>query len=276
LTQAVSLKNQIKSYILSKINHYGYDLILSSKFKKVSIHIDEPASLLFQVDPIFQSKYQQGCEVTNTPSSTSFICSKRESRFYNLLSLHRWNRSQNIPGWQVECGCWKGLSSFMLNSQLKDLNPEHDGSGFMIIDSFAGLSNPTKEDSSDVAIRPQLFGTNKFSAPAGSFSCHETEVRNSLSDFPQIEFYNGWIPEVLNTLPERTYSFVHIDLDLHDPILGGINYFLPRMESGGLLLLDDYGSLSWPGAKKAGDDGANNYNQVLTPLSTGQALLIKR
>jgi hypothetical protein len=146
----------------------------------------------------------------------------------------------------------------------------------MIVDSFAGLSEPTEEDSSEYSMSPKIFGSEKYGAPAGSFSCSETDLRHTLSEFPKIEFVKGWIPEVLHTLPDRTYSFVHIDLDLHDPILGGINYFFPRLSSGGLIILDDYGSLSWPGAKKAGDDGAASFHQALIPLSTAQALLIKK
>jgi len=45
----------------------------------------------------------------------------------------------------------------MFNHQSKRLNPAHDGSGFMIVDSFEGLSYPSQEDSSKFALNPELF-----------------------------------------------------------------------------------------------------------------------
>jgi hypothetical protein len=93
--------------------------------------------IVAQVDGVIQS-LPNGLAATGTVEAGQFICSKRQNRFYNLLSFHRW--VADVSGWQVECGCWKGLSSYMLNHQSKRLNPAHDGSGFMIIDSFEGLS----------------------------------------------------------------------------------------------------------------------------------------
>jgi hypothetical protein len=270
------MKSQIKSFVNKLVKRYGYDLVLSDTYKKLlSIKdlVDAPPSLLFQVDPIFQSGYFSGLEATSTSESGRIVCSKRQNRFYNLLSIHRW--VADISGWQVECGCWKGLSCYMLNHQSKRLNPAHDGSGFMIIDSFEGLSQPTQEDSAKFSLNPDLF-VGDFIVPAGTFDCPQDAVRRSLSEFPGIEYHQGWIPDALSSLPEKTYSFVHIDLDLHDPIRGAIDYFYPRLAKGGVIVLDDYGSLVWPGAMKAGDEGAAALGQTLIPLSTGQALIVRR
>ncbi len=229
--------------------------------------------MLFEVDPYFQSLYSQGLAKTGTGKGRQFISYKRQNRHYNLLSIHRW--AAGIPGWQVECGCWKGLSSYQLNHQLKRLNPEHDGSGFMIIDFFEGLSQPTQEDSTRYALNQELF-TAEYAHPAGFFNCSQETVRKALSEFPAIEYHQGWIPDTLSSLPEKTYSFVHIDLDLYDPIRGAIDYFFPRLAKGGVIVLDDYGSLFWPGAKQAGDEGAAAFGQTLIPLSSGQAIIIRR
>ena len=69
---------------------------------------------------------------------------------------------------------------------------------------------------------------------------------------------------------------MNIDLNLHDPIRGAIDYFYPRLAKGGVFVLDDYGSLVWPGAMKAGNDGAAAFSQTLIPLSSGQAVIVRR
>jgi hypothetical protein len=230
-------------------------------------------SLLFQVDPGFQTEYARGLAMTGTPEAGLFTGNKRQSRFYNLLALHRW--ASAVQGWQVECGCWKGLSAYLLNHQLRRLTPGHDGTGFMIVDSFEGLSAPGPEDGSRKALNPSLF-TGEASHPAGTYACPQDAVRKALAEFPGIEMYPGWIPGVLSRLPERRYAFVHVDLDLHDPIRGAIDYFYPRLEPGGVMVFDDYGSLFWPGAKKAVEEGAAAAGTVPVALSSGQAFIVRR
>ena len=270
------MKTAAKWLVQHAARRFGYQVIPVAAYARASRALglaDASPSLLFQVDPVFQSSYARGLAITGTPESGQVVCSKRQSRFYNLLSIHRW--AADIPGWQVECGCWKGLSSYLLNQQAKRLKPAHDGAGFMIVDSFEGLSQPTREDRVQRGPDPAVDG-GEYGAPAGTFCCPQDTVRNALADFPAIEYHQGWIPEILSSLPERTYSFVHIDLDLHDPIRGAIDYFFPRLEKGGVIVLDDYGSLAWPGAMKGVDDAAAALGQPLVPLSSGQALLMRR
>ena len=122
------------------------------------------------------------------------------------------------------------------------------------------------------ALNPELYA-GEYIAPAGTFDCPQEAVRRSLSEFPAIEYHQGWIPEALSSLPEKPYSFVNIDLNLHDPIRGAIDYFYPRLAKGGVFVLDDYGSLVWPGAMKAGNDRAAAFGQTLIHLSFGQAVI---
>tara|TARA_B100000674_G_scaffold490661_1_gene507068 strand:+ start:1275 stop:1550 length:276 start_codon:yes stop_codon:yes gene_type:complete len=45
-------------------------------------------------------------------------------------------------------------------------------------------------------------------------------------------------------------DFIHIDLDLHDPVKGALDFVHPLLNPGAILLIDDYVS-TWPGAMKA-------------------------
>ncbi len=53
-------------------------------------------------------------------------------------------------------------------------------------------------------------------------------------------------------LPERRFSFVHLDVDLYESTLAGLEYFYPRLIPGGVILSHDYSILA--GVKKAFED----------------------
>ena len=223
-------------------------------------------NLLYEADPVFQELYSKGMTISGTPKTR-----QRPLRFYNLVQF----LTQTLPlqGHYVECGCWKGLSSYIMCNYIKRYDPSFAGNQYFVVDSFEGLSEPTEFDKiTDLAVAGEEKETG---FPAGGFAASLEEVKGNLSDFPNIEYFKGWIPPVLDGLPEVTYKFVHIDVDIYEPIHGSIQYFYPRLVPGGLIIFDDYGSLKWPGAKKAVDEYCEANNIPLLRLATGQSVVWK-
>jgi O-methyltransferase len=67
-----------------------------------------------------------------------------------------------------------------------------------------------------------------------------------LSEFPFVHLYKGWIPSRFIEVEDRQFSFVHIDVDLYEPILDSLNFF-PKLVKGGVIVFDDYGITQFPG-----------------------------
>lgn len=102
------------------------------------------------------------------------------------------------------------------------------------------------------------------------------EVRHNLADLaPYIVYHKGWIPECFDLKAKLTFSFVHIDVDLHQPTLDALIYFYPRMSNHGIILCDDYGFETCPGAKKAFDDFFGDSGDQILHLPTGQGVVIR-
>lgn len=172
---------------------------------------------------------------------------QRRARFQSLVRLL--TETDGVDGAIAECGCYKGLSSHLMCSTLRTRDAEYRGAGYHIFDSFKGLSPPTLED--DV---PEDFARAKkieSMCVEGAFAASLAEVRRNLAEFPAIEFHAGWIPLTFQGLPERSYRFVHVDVDLYDPTIDSFEYFYPRLAPGGMIVSDDYG---WPGARQALED----------------------
>lgn len=193
-------------------------------------------------DETYDRAYYDGLVATQTWPTPL----KRRLRFYSLVQLFR----QTLPlaGLVAECGCFRGLSSFLLCTALKQAEAGFGGQGYRIFDSFQGLSEPQAEDAIEDS-RPGKEHLRQMGA--GHFTAPLEEVRSALSAFPRIEFYPGWIPEAFPDEPGARYRFVHLDVDLYQPTRDGLEYFYPRVIPGGMIVCDDYG---WPGAQRAIDE----------------------
>jgi len=217
--------------------------------------------LHYHIDRIFQDVYAAGLQRTGMPDSEY-----RRPRFYNLMQFFAF--TQNVPGAIAEAGCYKGLSTYLLAHALLREHPHFTGKDFYVLDSFEGLSEPTPEDltpSSQISPRAQ----------AHLYCASLEQVRDALSEFHQTTFIQGWIPESLTSLPDQAYRFVHVDLDLYSPILESLRYFYPRLSPGGILVVDDYGYLDFPGARMAVEEYCEENKIHPIRLTTGNAVLMR-
>lgn len=182
-------------------------------------------------------------------------------RCYFLLSAARLVREKQIPGDSAECGVRFGKGSFFLLQGLNDSSRPHH-----IFDSFAGLSDTGTEDE---------VTTGHKSWMQGDISVAEEATRQNLAGFPNCNFYKGWIPDRFPEVADRTFALVHIDVDLYQPTLDSLEFFYPRMARGGLIICDDYGFATCPGATKAFDTFFADRSEAVLPIPTGQCLVWK-
>ncbi|WP_158745327.1 TylF/MycF/NovP-related O-methyltransferase [Acidisphaera sp. L21] len=89
-----------------------------------------------------------------------------------------------------------------------------------------------------------------------------------------MSFHPSLFPQSAETCRETTYSFVHLDVDLHSSTLACLEYFYPRMVQGGIILSHDYSYLH--GVKGAFEEFLADKPEMALELSTSQAMLVKR
>ena len=137
----------------------------------------------------------------------------------------------NIDGIVAEAGVYKGGSARLIATAFAN-KPVH------LFDSFEGMLEDDEAPS----------GVHK----KGHFS--ETsleEVKNYLKDLPNCIFHKGWFPETANFLNDETFCFVHLDMDFYQSTKHGIDIFWPRLNKGGVMILDDWEWYACPGVKQA-------------------------
>jgi hypothetical protein len=98
------------------------------------------------------------------------------------------------------------------------------------------------------------------------------------SDTKACKIVKGYFPQSINEEHKKIkYSLVSLDCDLYEPMKSGLNYFYPLLQRGGMLILHDYSSLCWLGAKQAIDEFIEVTNEylILMPDKSGTAIIRK-
>jgi O-methyltransferase len=109
---------------------------------------------------------------------------------------------------------------------------------------------------------------------AGEWEGSIQDVRQNLSEYEsRLAFHAGLFPESAAGLENLTFSCVHLDLDLYDSTLAALEWFWPRMVSGGVLISHDYPFAD--GVVKAFHEFFAKRTEPFIPLSGNQCLAVK-
>ena len=222
----------------------------------------------FETDESFKSIFREGVRASGSTHDPEVV----HQRLYNTVQFLR--HTLDLDGEVAECGAFRGLSSYLFCNYIRLATPDFKGEGYHIFDSFQGLSQPAEQD---VISKHEYGAVGTHFQPAGAFQGSLETVKATLRDYPLIEYHAGWIPKSFASTAERIYKFVHLDLDLYEPIKGAVEYFYPRLVKGGVIVIDEYGIPRWPGARKAVDEFCHEHS-LITPVSltTGNGVLIKK
>jgi hypothetical protein len=215
-----------------------------------------------EIDQEFNKLYDHAQKMTQMSQTDNTL---RRLRHHTLMQVFKNVLPDINKGNIAECGCFRGLSAYQLAYYAQRNNFKNR---FIIFDSFEGLSEFQNED-----INGNANVDKEWLKKA--LSCPEDIVQENLKEFRFIEYKKGWIPNRFNDASELKFVFVHIDVDLYQPIKESLEFFYPRTISGGVIALDDYGCLTFPGARQAVDGFMKNKRDFFIYLPSGEAFIIK-
>jgi O-methyltransferase len=178
------------------------------------------------------------------------------ARIVTLIRATEYIVKNNIEGDFVECGVWKGGSvgaCVLTLNQLSENNRK-----IWLFDTFEGMNTPSEvdydingklaSDRLDVEDKETSWIWAKAQLDA---------VKNNVYSFgyptEKIDFIKGLVEETLisNEIPEKI-SLLRLDTDWYESTKIELEVLYPRLVSGGVLIIDDYGH--WNGCRKAVDE----------------------
>lgn len=165
--------------------------------------------------------------------------------------------SAGIAGDFVECGVWRGGNSIIAADIFAR---EKKNASVRLFDTFAGMTAPTEHDVDSTEGRHAGEKFEKSQRRTHNEWCYASledvkeNVRVSGVPMDRVVFVKGDVLETLKleaNLPERI-SVLRLDTDWYESTATELEVLWPRLSSGGILMVDDYGH--WGGAKKAVDE----------------------
>ena len=135
---------------------------------------------------------------------------------------------KRVPGAAAELGVYRGDFARCINTLLP-------GRTLYLFDSFSG------------------FAPGDGAEPAFQAAHENTSAEAVLARMPHpetVRLYPGYFPASLKGLEER-FCLVSLDVDFAGPTLEGLRWFWPRLNTGGYLLLHDWGNPELPGVAQA-------------------------
>ncbi|MFF2190954.1 TylF/MycF/NovP-related O-methyltransferase [Streptomyces sp. NPDC058155] len=160
----------------------------------------------------------------------------------------------NIPGDIVECGVWRGGSMQACAKTLLALG-ETDR-GLHLFDTFEGMPPPTAEDlRRDGRSAEDLLAAQGKDRPIWAVASLD-DVQAGFENVPypgeRVHYVQGLVEDTVPQQAPEQISILRLDTDWYASTKHELEFLYPRLVSGGVLLIDDYGY--WQGSRQAVDE----------------------
>jgi O-methyltransferase len=246
------IKNLLRFLFLkNRVAFFDYDM----KYNQDGLATMHSAD--FIKDPEFESAYNLG------KSTGSWDGYKIHWRIHIILNLG--SIVKHKEGDYVECGVYKGGTSFALVNHLKFENLNRK---FWLFDTFSGLSEEhvsVKEKENNIVERfREMYEDNYYE-----------EVKTTFEGYKNVEVVRGPVPDTLSMFSGDKVCYLAIDMNSVFPEIAAIEFFWDKIVSGGVVILDDYGWKYHEEQKEAFDKFIDKTNSNIMYLPTGQGIIIK-
>jgi len=164
------------------------------------------------------------------------------------------DRTAHLTGAVAECGVYRGATLVPMALYLSQSGSQRTVWG---LDSFEGFQHTVineERGTADPTMHPDAFSAT---------SVAWVQRKLDLFRLTNVKLVKGFFENSLPTLPEQSYSYVHLDCDSYIAYKQTMEYFYPRMQVGGIISFDEYNDTGWPGCNKAIDGFLNGKPEVL-------------
>lgn len=179
----------------------------------------------------------------------------RPERVYALIEAVKYLVRNRIGGDFVECGVWRGGSVMAMALTLLQYGERRN---IHLFDTFAGMTAPGEKDvtasgksASSTFERFQRDGEVADWCRSGIEKVRQNALGTGYAA-DAFHFHEGRVEDTLPVHVPEKIALLRLDTDFYESTRHELVHLYPRLVSGGVLILDDYGH--WQGARRAVDE----------------------
>jgi hypothetical protein len=231
-------------------------------------------------------KLIQANELSTQDVLENFMLFYRRVNFAkHLAHIEIFNKTIDLPGSIVELGVFKG-ASFMTFLKLCDIHCAGDTLkkliGFDTFSGFVDINIKDGKENEERDLKKGGFNAQNF-LPVLEAAVELERSDSLIPRFKRVELIKGnvleTVPKYVEANPGLRISLLHLDMDLYEPTKVALEYLYPKVVSGGIVLLDEYGMAGFPGESAAFDEYFGSHRPVLKKfpfISTPGGYFIKQ
>jgi len=162
-----------------------------------------------------------------------------------------------LEGDIAEVGVYRGGTAKFLGNIVQQTETQKN---IYLFDTFDGMPNTSEK---------------KDLHKKGDFSDTSLEEVSNYLSINNVFLHKGLSPDTATSIKDKKFIFVHVDVDIYQSVFDCCQFFYPRMVGGGVIIFDDYGFISCPGARDAVDEFFKDKKESPIYLQSGQCIFIK-
>jgi O-methyltransferase len=191
------------------------------------------------------------------------------SKLFALICAARYVNEHRIPGDVVECGVWRGGA---MQAVARAFHSVGDTSRDLhLFDTFEGMPSPTEQDvrHDGVPAANLLARASRHRAIWAVASLEDAQEGFTHVPYPaeKIRYVKGRVEETIPEQAPEHISILRLDTDWYESTRHELEHLYPRLVSGGVLFIDDYGY--WQGSRLATDEFLGRTKERLFLVRTG-------
>ena len=178
-------------------------------------------------------------------------------RRHALLQAVRHITRHRLPGSVVECGVWRGGSMVLAAETL--LRAGDTTRQLFLFDTFEGMPPPTTKDVDPLGNPASMLlqkdtRTRQQSDLWAEAPLDRVRAHLTATGYPQthLHFIKGRVEDTLPAQAPSQIALLRLDTDWYESTRHELQHLYPRVVSGGIVIIDDYGF--WSGARLAVDE----------------------
>lgn len=179
-----------------------------------------------------------------------------------LAHYELFKKIYELPGVIIDLGVFRGSSTFTWAKLCEIFCPTDVKKQIYGFDTFEGFPSISKEDGIEDIIQDKVVG-GYSSGPSVErdikLAIEAMDVERHISEVPRIQLIKG---DACKTIPKFVDEYgnglrialLNLDLDLYEPTKVALEYFMPYMVKGGIIIADEYAVKTFGGESKAIDE----------------------